>query len=126
VGKAVRNDPRYAQWLEIADELVKLHEFVYGPNGPFCHIKGDEVYASSGPEVAKWIRSKCAEGRWYWWDKGWLAGKASEPLHSLDHVIGDSGGLYEETEAGREMIARIESLKARIAVVSAQKPGARS
>jgi hypothetical protein len=114
----MRNDPRYAQWLEIADELVVLHEFVYGTGGPFAHRK-DSPFRLSGPEAANWIRNKCAEGRWYWWDKTTLAGKAREPLRSLDHVIGDSGGLYEETEAGREMIARIESLKARIAVVSA-------
>ena len=118
MGKTMKNDPRYAPWLTIADELVALHEFVYGPNGPFCHIKGDEAYASSGPEVAKWIRNRCAEGRWYWWDKTSLSGKAKDPLRSFHHVIGDSSGKYERTEAGREMIARIEVLAARIDDVS--------
>ena len=113
----MKNDPRYAPWLEIADELVALHEFVYSAGGPFAHRR-DSPFKSSGPEIANWIRDKCAKGRWYWWDKTTLAGKAAEPLRSFEHVIGDSCGMYEETEAGREMIAKIERLYTRIAAIS--------
>ena len=117
----MKNDPRYAPWLEIADELVALHQFVYGAGGPFAHRR-DSPFQSSGTEAAKWIRNKCATGRWYWWDKTTIAGKAGEPLRSFQHVIGDSGGLYEETEAGREMIRRIERLQARIDAMN-RSPG---
>ena len=113
----MKNDPRYAPWLTIADELVGLHEFVYGPNGPFAHIK-DSPFQLTGLDAAAWIRNKCAEGRWYWWDKTSLSGKAKDPLRSFDHVIGDGSGKYEKTEAGREMIARIEVLAARIDDIS--------
>ena len=113
----MKNDPRYAPWLEIADELVALHEFVYGAGGPFAHRR-DLPFQLTGLDVAAWIRNKCAVGRWYWWDKTSLVGQAKDPLHSFDYVIGDGGGRYEETEAGREMIARIEILKARIDDVS--------
>jgi hypothetical protein len=110
----MKHDPRYAQWLEIADDLKALHEFVYGEGGPFVRFKDDPV-RPTGTEASNWIRNKCAKGRWYWWDKTTLAGKAEEPLRSLQRVIGDSGGLYEDTEAGREMIAKIERLHVRIA-----------
>jgi hypothetical protein len=113
----MRHDPRYAAWLDIADELVALHEFVYGAGGPFAHSK-NFPFQLSGPEAAKWIRNKCETGWWYWWDKTTIAGKAEEPLRSFQHVISDSGGLHEETEAGREMIARIKRIEERIARVS--------
>ncbi len=113
----MKHDPRYAPWLAIANDLEALHEFVYREGGSFAHFKDDPVRLT-GLEAANWIRNKCAKGRWYWWDKGWLGGKAEEPLRSLQHVILDSSGLYEETEAGREMIAKIKRIEERIAAVS--------
>lgn len=108
------HDLRYTQWLEIADDLEALHEFVYGKGGPFARFK-DEPARPTAAEASNWIRKKCAKGRRYWWDKTTLGGKAEEPLRSLQRVIGDSGGLYENTEAGQQMIAKIERLHARIA-----------
>ena len=35
-------------------------------------------------------------------------------MASFDHLISDANGLYEESEAGRELIARIQHLKERI------------
>lgn len=102
---------RYTQWLEIADDLEALHEFVYGEGGPFARFK-DEPVRPTAAEVSNWIRNKCTKGRW--WDKTSLEGKAQEPLRNLQHVIGDSSGLYENAEAGQEMIAKIERLHARI------------
>lgn len=109
-------DSRYAMWLEVADELESLHAFSYGPNGPFSHISGDELCASSGPMVAKWIRNKCKKGGWYWWDRGWLGGKAEEPLHSFDHVIGDGALDSPEKEIQKnELIERIDRIRQLIA-----------
>lgn len=107
------HDIRYTQWLEIADDLKALDEFVYSQGGPFFHRK-DNPFGPTGENSSNWIRAKCAQGRWYWWDKTTLAGKAEEPLRTLERVIGDSGGLHEGTENGRAMIEKIERLRARI------------
>lgn len=108
------HDLRYKQWLEIADDLEALHAFVYGESGPFARFQ-DEPVRPTAAEASNWIRNKCAKGYWYWWDKTTLEGKAEEPLRTLQRVIGDSSGLYEDKEAGEEMIAKIERLHARIA-----------
>lgn len=113
----MKGDPRYAQWLAIADELKSLHSFLYGPGG-FLAGRGDRPYRPTGPEAAHWIRRKCETGWWYWWDSGWLGGCAEGPLRSLHRVIGDSGGFYESTEAGRAVISRIESLREQISALS--------
>lgn len=110
-------DSRYDKWLNIADELVQLHEFVYGVGGPFAHRR-ESPFRLSSLEAASWIRDKCARGRWYWWDQSSLAAKAMEPLRSFEHVLADGSGLHEETEAGRLMVAMIEQLKARITATS--------
>jgi hypothetical protein len=115
----ITNDSRYMLWLEIADELAALHEFAYSDAGPFASFR-DDPCRPTGKEVGEWLRHKCSTGRWYWWDKTTLAGRAGEALRSIQHVIGDSGGLYEETEAGREMLDRIQSLHGRIASVLRQ------
>lgn len=108
------HDIRYAHWLEIADDLKALHEFIYSKKGPFFHRK-DAPFRPTGEDNSNWIRAKCLQGRWYWWDKTTLAGKAEEPLHTLQRVIGDGGGLYEGTKNGHAMIEKIERLRARIA-----------
>ncbi len=108
---------RYTAWLEIADELVALHEFAYGAVGPFAQRR-DKPLQSTGLSAAIWIKNKCATGKWYWWDKTTLAGKALDPIRSFQHVISDSGGYYEETEAGRELIARMERIESRVAAAS--------
>jgi len=113
----MKRDPRYAPWLVIADELEGLHSFLYGPDG-YLADRSDRPYRPTLLEAAQWIRRKCATGWWYWWDEGWLGGAAMDPLRSLNHVIGDGGGFYEASEAGREIIARIESLQARIDAAS--------
>lgn len=110
-------DPRYAQWLVIANELENLHAFLYGPEG-YLADRSARPYRPTGLAAAQWIRRKCATGWWYWWDKTTIAAQAEWPLRSLTRVIGDGGGLYESTEAGRAAIARIECLQAQIAVAS--------
>jgi hypothetical protein len=109
----MKNDPRYTPWLEIANELEALHGLIYGTGGCFEHRK-DRPIQLSGLLAARWIRNKCATGWWYWWDKTTIAGKAEEPLRSLDYVIGDGGGRFEETEAGRAMIAKIKQIQMQI------------
>lgn len=111
---AMMTNSRYLPWLEVADELVTLHEFSYSDDGPFASFAHSPCMPT-GSEAADWIRQKCATGRWYWWDKSSLAAKANEPLHSMLRVIGDGGGRYEETEAGKKMLARIKHLEVRIA-----------
>ena len=108
-------DPRYAAWLQIASDLEVLHAFAYGEVEPLSRIADANLGPSSGPVVAQWIRRKCETGWWYWWDKGWLGGKAEEPLRSFDRLTTDANGLYEETENGRELIDRVADLKERIA-----------
>lgn len=107
-------DARYAQWLQIADEFEALDELTYGKAGPLSHVKDVEHRASSGIAVARWIRQKCETGRWYWWDKSTLAGKADWLLLSVNRRVDEAGGRFEATEAGRELIARLPLLKARI------------
>lgn len=115
----MKNDPRYAPWLEIAQALEALHALIYGDGGSFASRK-DDPYHLTGVEAAQWIRNKCATGWWYWWDKGWLGGKAEEPLRSLNRVISEGGGfeLYETDEAGRAMIAKINHIQARINAIT--------
>jgi len=113
VDEAVNQDRRYGPWLDVANELVALHEYAYGENGPLAKYANSPLMPT-GLATASWIRSKCASGRWYWWDKSTLAGKADEPLRSIERLIGDSGGLFEESERGRELIERIGRLHARI------------
>ena len=109
----MKHNSRYSPWLKIANDLQALHEFVYGETGPFIHLRNNPI-RPTGAEGAEWIRNKCVTGHWYWWDKGWLEGKAEEPLRSIQHVIADCNGLYEETEAGRELIARIKRIQEHI------------
>jgi hypothetical protein len=109
----VKRDQRYEPWLAIADELNSLHAFAYGEDGPFSHIS-DSPLEPTGNVVGSWMREKCANGYWYWWDKTTLAGKANECLNSFLHVIGDANGLYEETVAGRRLIADIRRNKAEV------------
>ncbi|MBH1966049.1 MAG: hypothetical protein I8H77_17015 [Comamonadaceae bacterium] len=113
----MKHDPRYAWWAEIVGALAALHEVAYGEKGYLAEIKHGP-YRWSGLEAAQWIRNKCALGRWYWWGETTLAGKAQEPLRSFNRVIEDSGGMYEENEPGRELIARIDHLQQRIAAIS--------
>ncbi|WP_218151277.1 hypothetical protein [Roseateles sp. YR242] len=112
------HNSRYSLWLEVANELVTLHEFAYSGEGPFASFANSPCMPT-GIEAADWIRKKCQTGRWYWWDKTSLAAKAHEPLHSMLRVIGDGGGRYEDSEVGKEMLARIRRLDARIAEVAA-------
>jgi hypothetical protein len=110
-----RKDPRYVVWLKIADELDALHEFIYSDLGPFPK---QSPLRPTGKEAADWLRQKCSTGRWYWWDKTTVADKAKEPLRIIMRVVGDSGGLYEETEAGQKMLAEIKSLHEQISLAS--------
>lgn len=112
----MKQDIRYMPWLEIADDLTALHEFIYGESDLFARFK-DSPVRPTGIEVSNWIRNKCAKGRWYWWDKTTLAGNAQSPLRSIQRVIGDNSGLYEKTDIGREMIEKIERLRAKIAAI---------
>lgn len=115
----MKNDPRYAPWLEVANELQALHELIYGTGGCFESRK-DRPAQLTGIRAAQWIRNKCATGWWYWWDKTTIAGKAGEPLRSLNRVISEGGGfeLYETDEAGRAMIAKINHIQARINAIT--------
>jgi hypothetical protein len=112
------SDIRYVPWLLVADNLESLHQFVYGVNGPLPHRRelGHEYIKPTGEEVARWIRLKCTNGIWYWWDKTTLAGKAEQSLRSLEKVFGDWGpGAFEDTKAGPETNARIQRVRELIA-----------
>ncbi|MBO9649106.1 MAG: hypothetical protein J7605_11375 [Variovorax sp.] len=115
----MRRDPRYAQWLAIADELESLHSFLYGPKGYWVKARNTYHEVVDLLRSAQWIRDKCATGGWYWWDKTTISARAESPLDSLNHVIGDNGrGSYESSEEGRALLARIERLEAQIAALS--------
>ena len=116
--EAMSRDSRYVQWLGIADELVDLIEFVYGDGGSFAYRKNSPSGMATDLRIAEWIRDKCQKGGWYWWDKTTIAGKAEAPLRHFIRLVIEGGGRYEETVAGREMIARIERLQARINAAS--------
>jgi len=109
----VRN-ARYAPWLEIADELESFDGLIHGKGGPMSHVKDFAQRASSCTAVARWIRYKCATGRWYWWDKSLLAGKVNWLLRILYSRIAEAGGWFEKAESGRELIARLPLFEERI------------
>lgn len=111
-----RRDPRYAQWLVIADELESLHSFLYGPRGCWAGVRNTYHEVVDLLRSAEWIRDKCATGWWYWWDKTTIAAQAEWPLRSLYRVLAESA--LEGTEPGRAVIARIEHLEAQIAAAS--------
>lgn len=115
----MKRDPRYALWLPIADELERLHGLLYDAGG-YWAASSSKPCRPTGLEAAQWIRRRCEAGWWYWWDKTTIAAHAESPLNSLNHVIGDNGrGSYESSPKGREMLARIDALSARIAAVMA-------
>jgi hypothetical protein len=115
----VKCNKRYEPWLAIADELKSLHVYAYSEDGPFSHISNSPL-EPTGDVVGNWIREKCANGYWYWWDKTTLAGEANQCLNSFLHVIGDANGLYEETVAGRRLIADIRRIKDEIERLSSR------
>jgi len=108
--------PQYAPWIEVADELLSLHAFAYGVEGPLEKFRASPLRPTA-QEVAEWLKSKCAVGRWYWWDKSTLAMRAQEPLNALDRMLGDSAGLYERSRQGRELIARVAAVRSKLAAV---------
>lgn len=108
--ETARTNSPYFRWLKIADELDAMHEFIYSDVGPFGHVR-DSPMRPTGKEVAEWIRLKCSKGRWYWWDKTTLSGKADGALKTIKRVISDGGGIWEEKQGGLEMIKKIRYLE---------------
>ena len=106
---------RYAPWLEIADELEAFDGLIYGEGGPFSHVKEDLAQnPASCTAVAHWIRQKCEKGRWYWWDKSTMAGKTNWVVHSMYRLDAETGGRFEDTKSGRELLARLPLFEERI------------
>ncbi len=112
----MKRDPRYGQWLMIADELERLHGFLYGTEGCWPEVRNTYHEVVDLMRSAEWIRNKCATGWWYWWDKTTIAAQAGWPLRSLYRVL--SEGALVGTEEGDKVTARIERLEAQIAAIS--------
>lgn len=112
----MRRDPRYAQWLVIANELEKLHGFLYGTEGCWPEVRNTYHEVVGLSRSAQWIRHRCTFGWWYWWDKTTIAAQAEWPLRSLYRVLNE--GALEGTETGRAVIARVERLEAQISTLS--------
>ena len=104
-----RNE-RYRPWLEIADQLARLHEFAYGESGPF-HSSRDRPIRPTGLDAASWLRRKCSSGQWYWWDKASLYAKAQEPLRSMWRVVGDLPSSYMNSENHQELCEQIKQIE---------------
>ena len=109
----MKHDARYAAWLNVADELEAFRLFLYEKSG-YWHQPSEGYQVDQFLRSAKWLRRRCAKGWWYWWDRGWFGGVASEPLHTLYRFIGDAGGEYESNPEGRAVIARADALQLRI------------
>lgn len=112
-------DPRYASWLSIADQLEELHACAYGPRGPFSSFSNSPI-RPSGKEAAEWLRQKAQAGGWYWWDRSTLRARADEPLRSLERVIGDGGGRYDDSAEGAAVVAQIKAIRQRVADLARQ------
>ncbi len=108
-------DARLVPWLEMADELEEFDRFMhttgerYFPGGRSS--RGVEFDA--GTTAAKRMRAITAN-RWTWfgWKRDQLENIVDMRLHTFRRWISESGGdsWYQETEAGREMLARIASI----------------
>lgn len=109
-------DARLIPWLKLADELEKFDCFMhttgesYFPGGRSS--RGVEFDA--GTTAAKRMRASAAN-RWTWfgWKRDQLEGIVEIELRTFRRWISESGGdgWYQETEAGREMLARIASIE---------------
>lgn len=112
-------DPRYAQWLLVADELERLHQSAYGP-GALLEGALKRSFGATPRDAAVWLRKKCASGGWYWWDKRRLEARANRPLQSLLNLIID--GRWDLREDGRILFVRTERLQRRIADINEGTP----
>ncbi len=101
---------KYNAWRQIAEELERLHALAYEGNGPFAHRK-ESPFRPTGLEASAWLKQKVQRGGWYWWDKSTLAGKAEEPLRSLERVFSDGAGRYEETIEGAAVANQIHAIR---------------
>ncbi|MBK4738030.1 hypothetical protein [Noviherbaspirillum pedocola] len=109
-------DARLIPWLELADELEEFDRFMhttgerYFPGGRSS--RGVEFDA--GTTAAKRMR-KVAASRWMWsgCKRDQFEGIVEMELRTFRRWISESGGesWYEETEAGREMLARIANIE---------------
>jgi len=103
-------------WLDIADRLARLHQLVYGPQGPLSHLS-ERPAKPTCLEAALAIRKKCEPG-WHLTSQGWLAATANDALQSLVRVVDEGAGHFEEAEVGRESVEMIERLQADVAAAS--------
>jgi hypothetical protein len=101
---------KYNEWLRISVELERLHAQAYEGNGPFAH-RQSSPFRPTPLEAAAWLNKKIQRGGWYWWDKSTLAGRAEEPLRSLERVFSDGSGRYEESIKGAEVVRQIDAIR---------------
>jgi hypothetical protein len=113
--EVMKNDPRLQPWLELADELERLdrfmleHDLVPTRAGP----GGETEYLDAGASVAKRMYAIAAnQWTWFGWKRDGIQGEVRARLHTFHRWIGE--GFFfgcEDTEAGREMLARIEYIE---------------
>lgn len=115
----MKRDARYAQWLQVAQELEHLHHTAYGPGG-FLESARQRPFKPTPLEAAAWLRKKCAVGWWYWWDKTTLWAQANWPLRSMLRMV--SEGNWDMSEEGRAFISQVMALQARIAKINDGTP----
>ena len=108
---------RLIPWLEIADELEEFDRFMHAAG--IDHLprrieQGQIKFLDAGAIGARRMRA-IAANRWTWfgWKRDQFEGIVEMELRTFHRWISESGGesLYQETEAGREMLARIASIE---------------
>ena len=111
------NDERLIPWLELAEKLEEFDRFMH--TAGIDHLprrieQGQIKFLDAGAIGARRMHA-IAANRWTWfgWKRDQCEGIVEMELRTFHRWISESGGdsLYQETEAGREMLARIASIE---------------
>lgn len=111
-------DARLMPWLELADELKEFDDFMHTTGIDYLPRRtsdqGHVTFLDAGTVAAQRMRA-IAANRWTWfgWKRDQFECIVEMRLRTFRRWISECGGdnLYQETDVGREMLARIASIE---------------
>lgn len=113
--EVVKSDPRLQPWLDLAAELDALDGFMRQHNLAPTRVgpNGEIAFLDAGAAVAKRMHAIAMnQWTWYGWKRDGMMGEVRTKLLTFHRWIAE--GFFfsvDETEAGREMLTRIESVE---------------
>ncbi len=111
----MRQNAELQPWVDLADDLVSFEQFMHEYNLVPMRIGEHRKAKFLDVGMATAIRMRTiAANRWTWysWKKDGMQGEVRAKLHTYHRWLAE-GFFYgcEDTEAGQEMLRRIESIE---------------